>query len=158
MFWVRVSRCLFWGLCSCLGTKFLGLSSLFQWFGSPLKCKRIMQILANYERETTDCRAGQTGSAGGNINVDGCLCEPMYSWEVTILACQAWHWSFILYFLPDNPFVPASRLTHTVSSMLLLCCKCLCILSFFSNPFWEDFFNISTKLNIPKSETFLCLY
>lgn len=99
-FWVCVLQFLFQGLYSCLGTKwlllkqFLGLSSLFQSFGSPLKCKRIIQILANYEKEPTDCKAGQTGLAGGNCNGDGCLCEPTYSWEVTILACQTWHWSF----------------------------------------------------------------
>ena len=95
-FWVCVSQFLFWVLHSCPGTKwlplvqFLGLSSLFQWFGSPLKCKQVMQILANYEKEPPDCRAGQTGLAGGICNVDGCCCEPMYSWEVTILACQTW--------------------------------------------------------------------
>lgn len=117
IFWMCVLQFLSWGLSSCLGTKWLslvqfrGLSSLFQWFGSAPKCKRTMQMLANDEKEPTDCRARQTGLAGGNCNVDGFLCEPMYSWEVTTLACQTWHWSFH-FVLPTRQSLCNSLQTH----------------------------------------------
>lgn len=125
MFWVCVLQFLFWGLYSRLGTKwlplaeFLGLSSLFQWFGSPPKCKRIMQILANHEKEPTVCKAGQTGLTGGNCNVDGCLCETIYSWEVTILACQTWRWSFYTSYLTIPLHEPSGSSTH----FLPCCCS-----------------------------------
>lgn len=75
-------------------------------------------------------------------SVSPCTAERSQFWPVRLDTDH-----FMFYFLPDNPFAPAFRLTCTLSSTLLLCCKCSSILSFLSNPFWDKFFNISTKYN-----------
>lgn len=130
-------------ICTCLWTKwlplvqFLGFSSLFQWLGSSLKCQRMMQILANYEKEPTDHNPGQTGLAGGNWN---CMCASMI--PLTADRSQFWPVSLdtdhlILFFLLTDPFPPAYMLTLTLSSMLQFCCKC-CSLFFLFKSFFQS--------------------
>lgn len=135
-------------ICTCLQTKwfplvlFLGLSSLFQWLGSLLKCQRMMQILANYEKGPTDHRAGQTGLAGGKWNYVHASVIPQTAGRSQFWLVRLDTDHLILYFLLTlhQPLCSLSP-----SSILLLCCKCSCIFSFFSNPFCNIFFNSSTK-------------